>query len=86
MLAHLGQSNEVVAVLDGRRADLTQLGRRGGYGPETRRCLARMLLDRNRAGDRERARSLLGQAIPVYRRIGMIRHEVQARTTLTSFC
>lgn len=86
VLAHLGRSNEVVAVLDGRRADLTQLGRRGGYGPETRRCHARMLLDRNSAGDRARARSLLGQAIPVYRRIGMIRHEVQARTMLTSFC
>jgi tetratricopeptide (TPR) repeat protein len=44
-------------------------------GAETRRWYARMLLDRNGGGDRDQARSLLEQAIPVYRRIGMVRHE-----------
>ena len=42
-----------------------------------------MLLDRNTAGDRDRARSLLEQAVPVYRRIGMPRHEELTRALLT---
>jgi DNA-binding SARP family transcriptional activator/class 3 adenylate cyclase/tetratricopeptide (TPR) repeat protein len=52
-------------------------------GAETRRCYARMLLDRNTAGDRDRARSLVEQAVPVYRRIGMPRHEEMTRALLT---
>ena len=51
-------------------------------GAETRRFYAEMLLDRNGAGDRERARSLVEQAIPAYRRIGMPRHEELARRLL----
>jgi tetratricopeptide (TPR) repeat protein len=50
---------------------------------ETRRFYARMLLDRNTAGDRDRARSLVEQALPVYRRIGMPRHEEEARRLLS---
>ena len=44
-------------------------------GAETRRFYAEMLLERNAPGDRDRARSLLDEAILVYRRIGMLRHE-----------
>ena len=51
-------------------------------GAETRRWYARMLLDRKGAGDRDRARSLLEQAIPVYRRLGMVRHEELAARLL----
>jgi hypothetical protein len=43
-----------------------------------------MLLDRNTTGDRDRARSLVEQAIPVYRRIGMPRHEEAARSLLST--
>jgi class 3 adenylate cyclase/DNA-binding SARP family transcriptional activator len=52
-------------------------------GAETRRFYARMLLDRNTPGDRDRARSLLEEAVPVYRRIGMPRHEEMTRALLT---
>ena len=52
-------------------------------GAETQRWYARMLLDRNAAGDRDRARSLVEQAVPVYRRIGMPRHEKEARRLLS---
>jgi tetratricopeptide (TPR) repeat protein len=52
-------------------------------GAETRRFYARMLLDRKTAGDSDRARSLLEEAIPVYRRIGMPRHEEMTRALLT---
>lgn len=41
---------------------------------ETRRWYARMLLERNAEGDRERARALLDEALPGYERIGMPRH------------
>ena len=51
-------------------------------GTETRRFYAEMLLNRNAAGDRDRARSLIEQAMPVYRRIGMPRHEALARRLL----
>ncbi len=51
-------------------------------GAETRRWYAQMLLDRNGPGDRDRARSLVEEAIPVYGRIGMPRHEELARTLL----
>ena len=53
-------------------------------GAETRRWFAHMLLDRNAAGDRDQARSLVEEAIPVYRRIGMPRHEELARRLLTT--
>jgi hypothetical protein len=49
---------------------------------ETRRWYARMLLDRNGPGDADRARSLVEEAIPIYRRIGMPRHEELARALL----
>jgi tetratricopeptide (TPR) repeat protein len=51
-------------------------------GAETRRWYARMLLERNAAGNRDRARSLLEEAIAVYRRVGMPRHEELARALL----
>ena len=42
--------------------------------PETRRWYAQMLLDRNSPGDREKARTLLGEATEMYRTIGMPKH------------
>ena len=42
--------------------------------PETRRWYAWMLLDRNAPGDRDRARTLLGEAIEMYLKIGMPKH------------
>ena len=42
--------------------------------PETRRWYAQMLLDRNGPGDRDKARTLLGEAVEMYRTIGMPRH------------
>ena len=42
--------------------------------PEVRRWYAQMLLDRNTAGDSERARTLLGEAAEMYRTIGMPKH------------
>ena len=42
--------------------------------PEVRRWYARMLLDRDAPGDREKARELLTEAIAMYRAIGMPRH------------
>ena len=42
--------------------------------PEVRRWYARMLLDRDEAGDREKARVLLGEATEMYRTIGMPKH------------
>jgi hypothetical protein len=46
---------------------------------ETRRWYARMLLDRNAPPDRDRARTLVEEAIAVYERVGMSRHEELAR-------
>jgi hypothetical protein len=51
-------------------------------GAETRRWYARMLLDRGGAGDRDRAGALLDEAIAVYRRVGMPRHEELARALI----
>lgn len=48
-------------------------------GAETRRWYARMLLDRGGTGDAEQARILASEALAVYRRIGMPRHEELAR-------
>lgn len=42
--------------------------------PETRRWYAQMLLDRNAAGDRDKARAFLGEATEMYRAIGMPKH------------
>jgi hypothetical protein len=42
--------------------------------PAARRWYAQMLLDRNGPGDRDRARTLLGEAIEMYRTIGMPKH------------
>ena len=46
---------------------------------EARRCYAQMLLDRDRSGDRERARTLLAEAVDLYTQIGMPRHVEMAR-------
>ncbi len=50
--------------------------------PEVRRFYARMLLDRNAPGDREKARGLLTAAIAMYRRIGMPKHVEMAEALL----
>ena len=42
--------------------------------PEVRRWYARMLLDRMDSGDRDAARTLLGEAVEMYQQIGMPRH------------
>jgi class 3 adenylate cyclase/tetratricopeptide (TPR) repeat protein len=42
--------------------------------PEVRRWYARMLIDRDGPGDRDKARGLLTEAIAMYRRIGMPKH------------
>lgn len=42
--------------------------------PEVRRWYAQMLLDRNAAGDLEKARTLLGEVTELYRTIGMPKH------------
>ena len=49
---------------------------------EARYWFARMLVDRNAAGDRERARELLDTALAVYREIGMPRHVETAEELL----
>ncbi len=53
--------------------------------PEIRRWYARMLLDRAQPGDRDKARSLLGEAIERFQRIGMPRYLESARATLGAF-
>ena len=52
--------------------------------PEVRRWYAQMLLDRNAAGDRDKARTLLGEAIEMYRTIGMPKHLEMAERMLAS--
>ena len=42
--------------------------------PEVRRWYARILIDRNGTGDREKARQLLDEAVASYRQIGMPGH------------
>ncbi len=42
--------------------------------PDVRRWYAWMLNDRNEPGDRDKARTLLGEAIEMYRTIGMPKH------------
>ena len=50
--------------------------------PEVRRWYARMLLDRDGAGDRKKARALLGEAIEMYTKIGMPKHVEMAEAML----
>jgi tetratricopeptide (TPR) repeat protein len=50
--------------------------------PEVRRWYARMLLDRNAAGDRDKAFRLLTEAIAMYREIGMPKHVEMAEALL----
>ena len=52
--------------------------------PEVRRWYAQMLLDRDAAGDRDKARTLLGEAIDQYRTIGMPKHLAMAEGMLKS--
>jgi tetratricopeptide (TPR) repeat protein len=50
--------------------------------PEVRRWYARMLIDRNAPGDRDKARQLLAEAIAMYRHIGMPKHLDMAEALL----
>jgi len=50
--------------------------------PEVRRWYARMLIDRDRPGNRDKARDLLREAIAMYRRIGMPKHIEMAEALL----
>ena len=50
--------------------------------PEVRRWYARMLLDRDQPGDRDKARTLLGEAVEMYRTIGMPKHLEMAERML----
>ena len=50
--------------------------------PDVRRWYARMLIDRNAAGDRDKARTLLGEATIMYRVIGMPKHVEMAEGML----
>jgi class 3 adenylate cyclase/tetratricopeptide (TPR) repeat protein len=50
--------------------------------PEVRRWYARMLLDRDDPGDRDKAFRLLTEAIAMYRRIGMPKHVEMAEAML----
>ena len=50
--------------------------------PEVRRWYARMLIDRNAPGDRDKAWRLLTEAIAMYRRIGMPKHVEMAEALL----
>ena len=52
--------------------------------PEVRRWYAQMLLDRNAPGDRDKARTMLGEAVEMYQMIGMTRHLQMARELLKS--
>ena len=52
--------------------------------PEVRRWYAQMLLDRNAPGDRDKALTLLGEAIAQYRTIGMPKHLEMAERMLAS--
>ncbi len=49
---------------------------------ETRRWYARMLIDRDATGDRDKARELLTEAIAMYRQIGMPKHVEMAEALL----
>jgi hypothetical protein len=49
-----------------------------------RRWYAWMLLDRDASGDREKARTLLTEAIAMYRQIGMPKHVEMAEALLAT--
>ncbi len=51
--------------------------------PEVRRFYARMLIDRDGPGDRDKARELLTEAIDMYRKIGMPKHVEMAEALLS---
>jgi tetratricopeptide (TPR) repeat protein len=51
--------------------------------PEVRRWYARMLIDRDAPGDRDKARQLLGEGIAMYRQIGMPKHVEMAEALLS---
>ncbi len=50
--------------------------------PEVRRWYARMLIDRDAPGDRDKARELLTEAVAMYRQIGMPKHLEMAEAVL----
>ena len=50
--------------------------------PEVRRWYAQMLLDRTAPGDRDKARTMLGEAVEMYQQIGMPKHLEIAREML----
>ncbi len=50
--------------------------------PEVRRWYAQMLLDRTAPGDRDKARTMLGEAVEMYGAIGMPRHLEMAKELL----
>ena len=50
--------------------------------PKTRRWYAQMLIDRNGPGDRDKAQTLLGEAVEMYRTIGMPKHLEMAERML----
>ena len=52
--------------------------------PEVRRWYAQMHLDRGAPGDRDKARTLLGEAVDQYRTIGMPKHLEMAERMLAS--
>ncbi|MEE8550188.1 MAG: AAA family ATPase [Gemmatimonadota bacterium] len=51
--------------------------------PEVRRWYARMLIDRDGPGDRDKARELLTEAVAMYRKIGMPKHLEMAEAMLS---
>ena len=51
--------------------------------PQVRSWYAQMLIDRDGEGDREMARHLLTEALSMYARIGMPRHEARAKELLS---
>ncbi len=51
--------------------------------PEVRRWYARMLIDRDGSGDRDKARELLTEAVAMYRKIGMPKHVEMAEALLS---
>jgi hypothetical protein len=52
------------------------------FANSTRRFYGRFLIDRGAAGDRDRGRKLLEQAVAAYRSMGMPRHVAMAEELL----
>ena len=91
--SHLLQTIAGIAAAAGRRWDEAQNHFETALGladkipfrseqAEARYWFARMLVDRNASGDRERARDLLDTAVAVYQEIGMHRHVETAEKLL----